>query len=64
MPDISVRRNHEGAWVVDTLCSEGSDVFLETQSFYYYTKKEAVSLFKQNCKNKGYKIVGWEYENE
>jgi hypothetical protein len=62
MSDVTVSRNHEGAIVVDAICSDGEGSFLETMRFYYYTKKEAVALFKQHCKDNGYMIMNSEGE--
>jgi hypothetical protein len=60
MSDITVSRNHDGAIIVDAICSDGYMSFLESMKFYYYTKKEAVALFKKHCSDNGYMIMNSE----
>jgi hypothetical protein len=62
MSDITVTRNHDGAWIVHSMCSDGRESFLETMRYYDYTRNEAVSLFKQYCEGRGYKILSWRDE--
>ena len=38
-----IEKNMEGAWLV----SETIDGYLETKAYYFYTKKQAVKLFKK-----------------
>ena len=38
-----VDRNNEGAWRI----SETINGYLQTQIYYFYTKKEAIKLFKK-----------------
>lgn len=60
MDGITVSRNYEGAIVVDAYCSDGHMSFLETQRYYYYTKEEAVEMFRQHCSDNGYMIMNSE----
>jgi hypothetical protein len=39
---MSIRKNHEGAWVVSDIIQG----YLVTKRYYGYTKREAISLFK------------------
>jgi hypothetical protein len=41
-----VERNHEGYWVI----SEVVNGYLETRKYLYYTKREAIALFKEEMK--------------
>jgi hypothetical protein len=40
---MTIEKNHAGAWVISDTDKAGYQV---TQSYYYYTKREAVALFK------------------
>lgn len=43
---MEITRNREGAWVIyDTV-----NGYLETRQYHFYTKKEAISLFKQEMR--------------
>jgi hypothetical protein len=41
---MSIEKNREGAWVIYAQDSSG---YLVTRSYYGYTKRESVRLFKQ-----------------
>jgi hypothetical protein len=40
---MTAERNHAGAWVVSDIVAG----YLVTRSYYGYTKREALALFKQ-----------------
>lgn len=42
-----VEKNREGAWVV----SDSIGGYLVTRRYYFYTKREAVRLFKREVSN-------------
>ena len=48
----SIDRNSEGAWRISAFISEGGGEYLITRLYYFYTKREAIRLFKQEIKNK------------
>ena len=41
---MTIEKNREGAWVIYALGREG---YLVTRSYYGYTKRESVRLFRQ-----------------
>lgn len=41
---MTIEKNREGAWVIYAL---GGDGYLVTRSYYGYTKRESVRLFRQ-----------------
>jgi hypothetical protein len=46
---LTIEKNREGAWVIYALGEEG---YLVTRSYYGYTKKESVRLFRQYMKER------------
>ena len=44
---MTIEKNREGAWVIYALGREG---YLITRSYYGYTKRESVRLFRQYMK--------------
>jgi hypothetical protein len=50
---ISIDRNAEGAWRLSALVGEGAREYLHTQTYYFYTKAEAIRQFKQEIKREG-----------
>ena len=47
---ISYERNQEGAWVLSAFVGEGADEYLLRRPYYFYTKREATRLFKEEIK--------------
>lgn len=43
----SIDKNREGAWRISAFVGEGRREYLFTRSYYLYTKREAIRLFKQ-----------------
>ena len=43
-----IEKNYQGAWVI----RETINGFLETQVYFFYTKKEAIKLFRKFRKEK------------
>lgn len=43
----SIDRNREGAWRISAYVGEGIDEYLLTKCYYFYSKREAISLFKE-----------------
>jgi hypothetical protein len=41
---MTITKNNEGAWVIYATDNEG---YLVTRRYYFYTKREALTLFKQ-----------------
>jgi hypothetical protein len=52
---ISYERNREGAWVLSALVGEGWGEYLLSRPYYFYTKKQATKLFKEEMKREGTK---------
>jgi hypothetical protein len=46
----SIDKNREGAWRISAFVGEGIDEYLLTKTYYFYTKREAIRLFKQQIK--------------
>lgn len=46
----SIDKNREGAWRISAFVGEGIDEYLLTKTYYFYTKREAMRLFKQEIK--------------
>jgi hypothetical protein len=46
----SIDKNAEGAWRLSAFVGEGIDEYLLTKTYYFYTKKEAIRLFKKEIK--------------
>lgn len=44
---MTIEKNREGAWVIYAL---GRDGYLVTRSYYGYSKREAVRLFREDMK--------------
>ena len=44
---MTIEKNREGAWVIYTL---GRDGYLVTRSYYGYTKRDAVRLFREHIR--------------
>ena len=44
---MTIEKNHEGAWVIYAL---GGDGYLVTRSYYGYTKRDAVRLFRAHMR--------------
>ena len=49
---LSIDKNAEGAWRLSALVGEGYNEHLFTQTYYFYTKAEAIKQFKQDVKEK------------
>ena len=49
----SIDRNREGAWRLSAFVGEGIDEYLLTKTYYFYTKREAIRLFKEELKREG-----------
>lgn len=47
----TIDRNREGAWRISGWVGEGIDEYLLTKTYYFYTKREAIRLFKEQIKN-------------
>ena len=47
---INYERNREGAWVLSAFVGEGAGEYLLSRLYYFYTKKEATRLFKEEIK--------------
>jgi hypothetical protein len=43
---MTITKNMEGAWVISALTSGGNS-YLVTRLYYFHTKKEALTKFKQ-----------------
>ena len=43
----SIDKNREGAWRISAFVGEGINEYLLTRCYYFYTKREAIRLFKQ-----------------
>ena len=43
---MTIERNHEGAWVISAVVGQ----YLETRRYYGYTKREAITLFKEETR--------------
>ena len=48
----SINKNNEGAWRLSAFVGEGIDEYLLTKTYYFYTKREAIRLFKEELKRK------------
>lgn len=57
MSSITIKRNYAGAYVAYALCNDGTEDFLETVTFYGYSRAEIPSLFRENCRYKNIRIV-------
>ena len=43
----SIDKNMEGAWRLSAFIGEGAGEYLFTRCYYFYTKREAIRLFKE-----------------
>ena len=48
--NINYERNREGAWVLSAFVGEGAGEYWLSRPYYFYTKKEATKLFRQEAK--------------
>ena len=46
----SIDRNAEGAWRISGIVGEGAGGYTLTRTYYFYTKREAIRLFKEEIK--------------
>lgn len=53
---IETTKQHDGAWLVSAIVVEGDYVWREWSTYYGYTKRESVRLFRQYVTDKGYRI--------
>ena len=44
---VTIEKNREGAWVIYALSDSG---YLVTRSYYGYTKRDAVRLFREHMR--------------
>jgi isochorismate hydrolase len=51
---MNTSKNVEGAYVIDELVTDGTDVFLHTMRFYYYTRAEAQEMFRDYLRSQGW----------
>ena len=49
--DIMVSKNQYGAWVLTCITDDGQ---YHKQHYYFYTKGEAIRLFRENLASMGY----------
>ena len=49
----SIDKNNEGAWRLSAFVGEGIDEYLLTKTYYFYTKREAIRLFKEELRREG-----------
>jgi len=49
----SIDKNREGAWRLSAFIGEGAGEYLLTRSYYFYNKREAIRLFKEEIKREG-----------
>jgi hypothetical protein len=47
---IRAEKNQGGAWTLSGFIGEGAGEYLFTRSYYFYTKGEAIRLFKEDIK--------------
>ena len=47
---IMYEKNQEGAWVLSAFVGEGAGEYWLSRLYYFYTKKEATRLFKEEIK--------------
>ena len=47
---ITYAKNNEGALVLSAFVGEGAGEYLLSRLYYFYTKKEATRLFKEEIK--------------
>jgi hypothetical protein len=43
----SIDKNREGSWRISAFLGEGINEYLLTKTYYFYTKREAIRLFKE-----------------
>ena len=48
---------HSGAWTVSAIVSDGTGSWREWNTYYGYTKREAVQMFKAYVADKGWRIA-------
>ena len=49
----NIDKNQEGAWRLSAFVGEGAGEYLLTKCYYFYTKREAIRLFKEELKREG-----------
>ena len=47
---MTTERLHNGAWQVSGMVEDGWGVYLLTRTYYGHTKREAVALFREECR--------------
>jgi hypothetical protein len=47
---ILTDKNREGAWRLSAFVGEGYGEYLLTKTYYYYTKAQALKLFKEEIR--------------
>lgn len=48
---------HSGAWTLSAVVSDGTGAWREWNTYYGYTKRDAMRMFRQHIKNKGWRIA-------
>lgn len=56
MSAVTVDRNGEGAWRVSAFVRDGAEEWLETRTYYFFTKRDAVSAFRTCMRANGWVI--------
>lgn len=50
-------RNAEGAWRVCALVDDGAGAWFHTETFYGYTRREILPLFRRSVASMGARVV-------
>ena len=53
---MTIDKNAEGAWRISAIVGEGAGGYLLTRTYYFYTKREAIRLFKQEIEREGARV--------
>lgn len=50
---MNIDKNNEGAWRISAFVGEGEREYLLTRTYYFMTKREAISQFKRERGREG-----------
>ena len=57
MSAYTVDRNAEGAWRVCALVDDGTGEWFHTETYYGYTRREVLPLFRRSVSSMGARVV-------
>jgi hypothetical protein len=53
---MNIERNIHGAYIIADMVTYKGETWRESKQFYGYTKRDAMRLFREHLKEKGYTV--------